>query len=104
MMKLNLFAKRPVSEGESGPYGKLAARGIPEGLGVLFMPSLASLLDHAEDLKGSPLTEAEVVKLRDGAKVVVTPTDVVRAVEESRGYPEVDPFNAWETWQALRSS
>jgi hypothetical protein len=103
-VRLNLFQKRPVSEGEGGPYGALAARGIPEGLGVLFMPSLASLLDRAEDLKGSPLTEVEVVRIRDEARVVVTPMDVVTAVEASRGYPEVDVLDAWESWQALRVS
>jgi hypothetical protein len=88
--------------GEHGTYGDLVDRALPEGLRPLFMPSLAALLGQAEALKGAPLTEPEVLRIRDGAQAVVTHADVALAVEAERGYAEVDPANAWESWQALR--
>ena len=35
--------ERPLTTGEGGPYGALAARPMPPGLAVIFMPSLAAL-------------------------------------------------------------
>lgn len=68
----------------------------------IFMPALAPLMIEAEELKGSPLTEAEVRRIRDEALSVMTPRDVARAVAESRGYEDLDPENCWGDWQALR--
>ena len=44
-------AEQPLKEGEAGPYGTLAGRPLPDGLALLFMPSLAALLAQAEQLK-----------------------------------------------------
>jgi hypothetical protein len=85
---------QPLKEGDHGPYGTLTGR-LPEGLALLFMPSLAGLLAGAEDLKGSPLTEEQVIRVRDAANAVVTPADVAAAVVKERGYAEVDPADAW---------
>lgn len=68
----------------------------------IFMPALAPLMIEAEEIKGSPLTEAEVLRIRDEALSVMTPRDVARAVAESRGYEDLDPENCWADWQALR--
>ena len=68
----------------------------------VFMPALAPLLIEAEELKGSPLTEAEALRIRDEAQSVVTPRDVARAVAKSRGYEDLDPENCWADWQVLR--
>jgi hypothetical protein len=92
----------PLKEGEHGPYGALAGRALPEGLVLLFMPSLAAILAHAEQLKGALLTEQEVFRIRDAAQVVVTLPQPAAAVEERRGYADVEPANAWESWQAIR--
>jgi hypothetical protein len=95
---------RPLTTGEGGPYGALAARPMPPGLAVIFMPSLAALLADAERIKGSRLTEEQVVRIRDKALVVVVPADVVAATVQQRGYAEVDAANPWESWQAIRST
>ena len=56
--------ERPLTTGEGGPYGALAARPMPPGLAGIFMPSLTALLAEAERIKGSPLTEEQVVRIR----------------------------------------
>jgi hypothetical protein len=94
--------KQPLKEGEGGPYGPLAGRPLPGGLAILFMPSLAALLDQAEQLTGSPLTEEQVIRIRDAAGAVVTHADVAAAVVRQRGYAEVDPANPFESWQRIR--
>jgi hypothetical protein len=96
--------ERPLTTGEGGPYGALAARPMPPGLAVIFMPSLAALLAEAERITGSPLTEEQVVRIRDKALVVVAPADAVAATVQQRGYAEVDAANPWESWQAIRST
>lgn len=92
-----------LKEGDSGPYGELAARALPAGLRLLFMPSLAALLDRAEQLTKTPLTDQQVLRIQDAAVAVITREDVARAMEAQRGYPEVDLLHAWETWQQLRN-
>src|SRR5262249_19807580 len=74
--------QRPLKAGEGGPYGELSARPLPDGLAVVFMPSLAALLDGAERIKGSPLSEEQVLRIRDAALVVVAPADVVALTVE----------------------
>jgi hypothetical protein len=93
---------QPLREGDHGPYGTLSGRPRPDGLAILFIPSLAALLARAEELKGSPLTQEQVVRVRDVAQAVVTRADAAAATVEQRGYAEVDPLNAWESWQAVR--
>ncbi len=75
-----------------GPDGKPAR-------GLLFTPSLLSLVATAERAKGSPLTEAEVVAIRDRAAGLFMPADAVQQVEERRGYPDLDPDTCWLQWQ-----
>lgn len=92
----------PLKEGDHGPYGVLASRPLPEGLTILFVPALSALLTRAEEFKGSPLTEEQVLRIRDVAVAVVTLADAATATIEQRGYPEVDPTNAWQSWKAIR--
>ena len=92
----------PLKEGDHGPYGTLSGRQLPDGLAILFIPALSALLTRAEELKGAPLTEEQVLRIRDAAVAVVTTADAATATIEQRGYPEVDPANAWRSWQAIR--
>jgi uncharacterized protein YegJ (DUF2314 family) len=66
------------------------------------MPALVVLLVHAEDEKGSPLTQAEVHAIRDKGECVMGYADVVAKLEETRGYRDVDPENCWHDWQMAR--
>ncbi|AFZ27898.1 hypothetical protein Cylst_5922 [Cylindrospermum stagnale PCC 7417] len=67
-----------------------------------FVPSLSSILHRHELEKGSPLTEDEVNSIRDRSVVVMLPSDSVLAMEQNRGYQDVDPENCWHEWQFLR--
>jgi hypothetical protein len=75
-----------------------------EQLVPVFMPALVLLLLHAEKLKGEPLTEDEVLRIRDNAICVMTRVDVARKQDESRGYRDLDPENCWHDWQQHRLS
>ncbi len=74
-----------------------------ERLIPVIMPSLAAILSDAEQKKGSPLTEAEVVRIRDAAPCVILRESAVAALEEKRGYRDIDPDNCWQEWQHLRT-
>lgn len=65
---------------------------------VLFIPSLISLLVSKAEEKGSPLTEQEVLAIRDNATAIVTDAEGVLAVAERRGYQDIDPEHCWEEW------
>jgi len=91
-------------EGESGEYGKLVQRKLPEHLSLVFVPSLAALLIHAERLNGAALTEAQVLAIRDRSMVMAVPHSKALAVQERRGYADVDAADAWNSWLKLRDN
>jgi hypothetical protein len=66
------------------------------------MPTLVSLLLRAERDKGTPLTEPEVVAIRDGCTCVALPEAVAAGVAKDRGYDDIDPERCWEQWQIAR--
>jgi hypothetical protein len=67
------------------------------------IPALGILLLNLEKQKGSPLSEPEVLAIRDKAVCVVLPLSVKRAMDEKRGYRDVDLENVWQEWQAFRA-
>ena len=93
-----------LSPGVYGRYGEIAGRRLSEGLVVQFIPSLAAMLARAEQLKGARLTEEEVCRLRDNCPVVVSESAPAEAVEEGRGYRDIDPANPCPDWLELRQS
>jgi hypothetical protein len=95
----------PLCVGETGAYGELVQRPLPEGLSLVFIPSLAALLTQAQDLNGgAELTERQVLAIRDGSSVMVGHNEVVRSVEEGRGYADIDAADAWRSWLRLREA
>lgn len=68
----------------------------------VFMPALAAILIHAEDVKGSPLTETEVLRIRDKATCIMMQVNDARKLEETR-VRDIDPENCWHAWQNLRA-
>ena len=87
--------------GDVGAYAEIIARPNPHGYAVVPIPSLVSTLLAAERKKGSPLTEAEVLRIRDLAGVLVVPDDGGK-LEQDRGYKDIDPADCWRAWQAAR--
>ena len=75
-----------------------------EHLIIVPVPSLVATLLRAEKDKGSPLTEPEVLAIRDGCPSVVLSKQVAAEVVARRGYDDIDPDNVWEAWQAIRPS
>ncbi|MEM7477122.1 MAG: DUF2314 domain-containing protein [Planctomycetota bacterium] len=67
-----------------------------------FVPALGAVLIAAEDKKGEPLTEEEVLEIRDSAVCMMVPPENVAKLSESRGYKDLDPENCWYDWQMLR--
>ena len=75
-----------------------------EKLVIYPMPSLVATLLNREQAKGSPLTEAEVIAIRDACTSVAVPTDVAEKIDAERGYKDIDPERCWEHWQEARKS
>jgi len=73
-----------------------------EDLIIYPMPSLVATLLDAEKKKGSPLTEAEVLAVRDKCPSVKLPRNVAAKVTEGRGYQDIDPEHCWVEWQEIR--
>jgi hypothetical protein len=66
------------------------------------VPALIAVLLNKENEKGAPLTEQEVLDIRDNAVCIMMPVSVITKMEDSRGYPDVDPEFVWEHWQEAR--
>ncbi|MDB0566545.1 hypothetical protein AB6Q13_11495 [Ralstonia solanacearum] len=93
----------PLKELEVGSYAEMAARPNPQHLAVQPVPALAAILLSVERKKGEPLTKEEVEVLRDNVNVMVVSAEAAKAVEDKRGYTDIEPSRAWQEWQVLRS-
>lgn len=82
--------------------GYLGAMIDDDDLVPVFNPPLALVLAHGEKIKGSPLTEAEVLRMRDRAICTMTPVDLANETANDRGYRDVNPENCWADWHRLR--
>ena len=76
---------------------------VDEPLVVVPIPPLFTLLQQHEAAKGSPLTEEEVLGVRDNAVCMTMRQSRADQLAESRGSPDVDPAKAWEEWVRIRS-
>jgi hypothetical protein len=73
-----------------------------EKLVPVFMPTLTHWLTHREREKGAPLTEQEVLEIRDSALVMMVRESVAEEMAQERGYRDIDPQNCWLEWQQMR--
>ncbi len=73
-----------------------------ERLIVFIDPSLVGVLFAREQEKGSPLTEDEVLEIRDNSSAMVLVPEDVREREAARGFKDIDPERCWEEWQEVR--
>ncbi|MDX1488644.1 MAG: hypothetical protein R3268_10625, partial [Acidiferrobacterales bacterium] len=69
-----------------------------DDLVIIPIPALCVVLLNLEKKKGQPLTEAEVVKIRDGAACMAVPRSVAKDLEESRGYRDLILEDVWNDW------
>ncbi len=70
---------------------------------LVFIPALLALLKAAEDRKGTPLSENEVLEIRNNATTTSVPFSAAFALEEERGYRDIAPEECWKEWQQVRS-
>ena len=73
-----------------------------EELIIYPVPSLVATLLNRERAKGTPLTEDEVIQIRDACPAIAVPLEVAREMDEKRGYKDIDPERCWEQWQVAR--
>jgi hypothetical protein len=73
-------------------------------LRLQFKPSLISQLKAAEVKKGFPLTEDEVMEIRDSAPCMAVNAQIFRISEEAQGYKDIDPENCWSEWCKIKTT
>ena len=73
-----------------------------DNLVIYPVPSLVATLLNRERAKGNPLTEEEVIQIRDACPSIAMRHETARAMDEERGYKDIDPENCWEEWLAAR--
>ena len=66
------------------------------------IPSLVATLLDKEREKGSALTREEVETIRDEAPARALTYEQRAAVDERRGYDDIDPDRVWEDWTIVR--
>lgn len=71
---------------------------------IVHVPSLVATLWAAEKEKGAPLTEQEVLDIRDNSPAIAMRPSELQEVEASRGYQDIDPEQCWAEWQAARKN
>ena len=71
-------------------------------LEISFAPELLYLLKLKESEKGSDLTEEEVIEIRDNAIGMMIRASMLRKIEQSRGYKDIDPRNCWVEWNEYK--
>ena len=75
---------------------------MSEGLVIYCVPSLVATLLNREKAKGSPLTEEEVLKIRDGCPAIALLPETAAEMDRKRGYQDINPNHCWEQWQVAR--
>jgi hypothetical protein len=80
--------------------------GLPDPMITVFLNPLVMLLVGRERQKGSPLTEAEVLEVRDSAACTQMPLSQAEkfyaALDAQMPIPRLNPERIWEEWQAAR--
>ena len=69
---------------------------------LYFVPSLVATLLNRERAKGSPLTEQEVIDIRDKCPCIALPPSRAELMDESRGYKDIEADDCWNQWQMAR--
>ncbi|MFO0867061.1 MAG: hypothetical protein U0744_20870 [Gemmataceae bacterium] len=81
--------------------------GAPEPTVLVFLNPLVMLLAGREKQKGSALTEAEVLEVRDSAACTEMPLSQAEkfyaSLDAQMPIPRLNPERIWEDWQAARA-
>ena len=74
-----------------------------EELIPVFMPTLVSILSRHEQDKGAPLTEHEVIAIRNKSVAIMLRRSAAMEIAVKRGYDDIDPESCWTEWQRVRT-
>jgi hypothetical protein len=88
--------------GKGKGKGKARAKVKAPDLAAVFIPPLAMVLGGAEREKGRPLSEREVLTIRDRSIAVMLRPEAAAEMAASRGYRDIDPEDCWADWHRLR--
>jgi hypothetical protein len=73
---------------------------------IVFLNPLVMILAAAERKKGSPLTEEEVLAIRDESPCTLMPRSRAEAfyasLDAQGAVYRINPERVWEEWQAIR--
>jgi hypothetical protein len=79
---------------------------VPEEMVIVFLNPLVMLLAGRERQKGAPLTEVEVLAVRDAAVCTqMTQSQAEKfyaSLDSQMAIPRLDPERIWEHWQEVR--
>lgn len=95
-------------DGRHNPFGvwrllpESAARVQPTKLVPVIMPSLVAMLAAMERQQRRPLRASEVSELVAKSPCIAMERAQALALEQSRGYADLEPDLAWEQWQLIR--
>lgn len=67
------------------------------------IPDLGVLLLTLQQRQQRPLTKIEVLIARDHCHCVMLPLSQKLQRDQERGYPDVDPADVWDSWQAFQA-
>ncbi len=70
---------------------------------AVIIPPLVLILEDLERKKGSPLTEAEVLEMRDKAPAIQMEEAHFLEFSKGRG-PDLDPDHVWEQWLRYKAT
>lgn len=69
---------------------------------LVYTPALVAILLRAEKDSVAPLTESDVLTIRDKATCMTVPIDLAAKMEQERGYADIVAEEAWLEWQRVR--
>ncbi|EKN4004243.1 TPA: hypothetical protein U5D81_003631 [Yersinia enterocolitica] len=69
---------------------------------IVFIPKLQLLLAEAQRVKGSKLTDEEIISIRDSGTAINLPFEVAMQFNADRG-GDIDPENCIVEWNTVRS-
>ena len=71
---------------------------------IVPMPPLVTVLLYHEKQKGEPLTEKEVLSIRDQVVCMTLPYSQATQLAQKRGYEDMRLEHAWDDWSVARPS
>lgn len=83
----------------TGLFGELCEQDLPGNHGYYFIPSLLSVLIAAKEKKKAPLTDNEILSLRDKLPSIILPDPLIEELNKGRTYRDIDAIDCIAEWR-----